>query len=156
MPEVEDKVWPFVISVLPPEPDHAFFGRYFEKQKELLQRREPWVHLVDIRLVVKFPDARVRNLVAERTKELEPLSAKYNLGTATVIKNSIARGILTAIHWIMPPPHPFLNVATPQEGVEYLRGCLQKADIPVPSRMSADLVELVAGRLSPQPVRSVL
>jgi hypothetical protein len=58
------------------------------------------------------------------------------------------RGILTAIHWMMPPPHPFSNVATPQEGIAYLRGCLQSAGMQVPSRMSEDLVEVVQSRVT--------
>jgi hypothetical protein len=150
LPEVEDKVWPFVISIIPPDPSVEFFERYFAKQMELLQRKERWVHLVDIRLVVKLPDARVRYAVAEQTKKIEDLSTRYNIGTATVIKSSVVRGILTAIHWIMPPPHPFSNVATPQEGVDYLRGCLQKADMHVPSRMGADLVDIVQSRVAPR------
>jgi hypothetical protein len=146
--EVEDKVWPFVISILPPDPNVAFFERFFAKQFELLERKEPWVHLVDLRLVAKLPDARARNVIAEHTKRIEALSARYNLGTSTVIKSSLVRGMLTAIHWINPPPHPFANVATPQEGVEYLRDCLRNAGMHVPTRMGADLVDIVASRVS--------
>jgi hypothetical protein len=150
LPEVEDKVWPFVISVMPPELSVEFFDRYFAKQLELLNRKERWVHLVDGRLVSKLPGAHVRSKIAEHTKKIEDLSSRYNIGTATVIPSPIVRGMLTAIHWIVPPPHPFSNVGTPEEGVQWLRGCLQKADMHVPSRMCSDLVEIVQGRVSPR------
>jgi hypothetical protein len=150
LPEVEDKVWPFVISVMPPELSVEFFERYFAKQQELLNRKERWVHLVDVRLVSKLPDARVRAAVGDHTKRIEDLSARYNIGTATVIASPLVRGMLTAIHWIMPPPHPFSNVATPVEGIDWLRNCLQKADMHVPSRMCADLVEIVQSRVVPR------
>jgi hypothetical protein len=157
LPEVEDKVWPFVLSIIPPDPDVAFLDRYFAKQVELLNRKERWVHLVDIRLVVKLPDAKVRYAMAEHTKKIEEQSARYNIGTATVIKSSLVRGILTAIHWIVPPPHPFSSAATPAEGVEFLRSCLQRADMHVPTRMGADLVEIVQSRVAPRSVeRSAL
>jgi hypothetical protein len=149
IPHVEDKAWPFVISVIPPQPDIAFFELFFAKQMEMLNRKERWVHVVDIRPVVKLPDSKVRFAIAEQTKKIEALSSKYNMGTATIIKSSLVRGILTAIHWLLPPPHPFANVATAQEGVDYLRGCLQKADMVVPSRMTAEFVEIVAARFGP-------
>jgi hypothetical protein len=145
---VEDKAWPFVISVVSPDASAAFFERYFVKIIEIAERRQPWVHLVDIRQVVKLPDARVRNLLAENSKKLDPLSAKYNMGTATIISSTLARGVLTAIHWINPPAYPWLVPATPEEGVEYLRGQLIKAGMPVPAQMSATLVEIVAQRVA--------
>jgi hypothetical protein len=145
--EVEDKAWPFVISVVPPDASAEFFERYFVKLRALAGREQPWVHIVDIRQVVKLPDAKVRNLLAENSKLLDPLSKKYNLGTATLMKSALARGVLTAIHWINPPVYPWAVVATPEEGVEYLRGCLIKAGLPVPAQMSATLVEIVAQRV---------
>jgi hypothetical protein len=150
--EVEDKAWPFVISVIPPDPDVAFFRAYFAKQMELLQRKQRWVHVVDVRQIVKLPDAKVRLALAEHTKTIEELSSKYNAGTATIIKSSLVRGILTAIHWIRPPPHPFSNVATPREAVEYLRGCLVNEGLHVPPRMSAEFVETVVARVCREPV----
>jgi hypothetical protein len=145
--EVEDKAWPFVISVVPPEANAEFFERYFVKMRAIAGREQQWVHLVDIRQVVRLPDAKVRNLLAENSKVLDPLSKKYNLGTATLMKSTLARGVLTAIHWINPPVYPWAVVGTPEEGVEYLRGCLLKAGLSVPAQMSATLVELVAQRV---------
>jgi hypothetical protein len=156
LPEVEDKVWPFVVSVIPPEPSVPFFDRYFKKQRELLDRREHWVHVVDCRLVAKLPDATVRHAVAQHSKAIEGLSAQYNIGTATVIKSSAVRGILTAIHWLMPPPHPFACVGTPTEGLDFLRTCLARRNLLSPARMTADLVELVTQRVTARdPQRNV-
>jgi hypothetical protein len=145
--EIEDNAWPFVISVIPPEPSEAFFERFFAKHRELLARKEPWVHLCDIRKVTKLPDARIRTMLAEESRKLDPLTARYTLGAATVIESALVRGILTAIYWINPPAAPSVVVATPHEGVEFLRTRLIKADVHVPTRMGADLVDLVAGRL---------
>jgi hypothetical protein len=145
---IEDKAWPFVVSVVEPQASAAFFERYFVRIIEIAERKEPWVHLVDIRQVVKLPDAKVRNLLAASSKKLDPLSARYNVGTATVISSTLARGVLTAIHWINPPAYPWSVSATPEDGVEYLRGCLVKAGLQAPAQMSATLVELVAARVA--------
>ena len=149
--EVDDRAWPFVVSVIPADPSEKFFTGYVAKQMELLQRKERWVHVVDVRPVVKLPDAKVRLLIAEHSKLMEELSAKYNAGTATIIKSSLVRGILTAIHWLRPPPHPFSNVATPHEAVEFLRSCMLKEGMHVPMRMSAEFVDLVVARATQEP-----
>src|SRR5262245_37424464 len=66
--EVEDKTWPFVVSVIPPEPTEEFFAAFFVKQREILARKQLWVHLCDLRLVAKLPDARIRNMLAEESR----------------------------------------------------------------------------------------
>lgn len=145
--EVEARAWPFVITVLPATLSEDFTTRYFAKQAEFLQRAQPWVHLVDIRPLCRIPDARIRALIGEHTKRLEHLSARYNRGTALVLESPLARGVLTAIHWISPPTYRFASVATPAEGVEYLRTELRESGIPIPSEMGVSLVEQVAQRV---------
>ena len=145
--EVDDRSWPFVISVIPPDPTEEFFRPYFAKQMEILERKQRWVHLVDVRPVIKLPDAKVRNLIAENTKRMDPLTAKYNVGTALVMKSSLARGVLTAIHWLSPPAYRFATVATPQQGVEFLHECLSRAGLPVPPGMGSEMVDVVAERV---------
>ena len=149
-PYVSDEDFPFVISVMPAAPDEAFFKTYFVKQRELLSRGRRWLHLVDIRLVTRLPDARARAVVSAETAALNDLSARWNAGTATVISSPIVRGILTAIHWLSPPPHPFLNVATVEEGLTFLTSCAAKAEVPVPIGMRAARVEAFLQRLKQQ------
>ncbi len=151
--EVDDRAWPFVVSVIPADPNEKFFTAFFAKQTELLERKQRWVHVVDVRPVVKLPDAKVRQLIADHSKVMEEASSKYNAGTATIIKSSLVRGILTAIHWLRPPPHPFSNVATPHEAVEFLRTCLLKDGMHVPMRMTAEYVDMAVARVT-QPVSS--
>jgi hypothetical protein len=135
---------------MPVAPDEAFFKTYFVKQRELLSRGKRWVHLVDIRLVTRLPDARARAVVSAETAALNDLSARWNAGTATVISSPIVRGILTAIHWLSPPPHPFLNVATVDEGLTFLASCAAKAGVTVPVGMRAARVEAFLNRLKQQ------
>jgi hypothetical protein len=149
-PYVSDEDFPFVISVMPVAPDEAFFKAYFVKQRELLSRGKRWLHLVDIRLVTRLPDARARAVVSAETAALSDLSARFNAGTATVISSPIVRGILTAIHWLSPPPHPFLNVATVEEGLTFLSSCAAKAGVTVPTGMRAARVEAFLNRLKQQ------
>src|SRR5688572_16754140 len=129
---VSDEDFPFVISVMPTAPDEMFFKSYFVKQRELLARGTRWLHLVDIRQVTRLPDARARAVVSAETAALNDLSARLNVGTATVIASPLVRGILTAIHWLSPPPHPFLNVATVDDGLTFLNTCAVRAGIAVP------------------------
>jgi hypothetical protein len=153
LPEVDDEAFPFVVSVLPPAPDERFFQAYFRTQNELLNRKQRWVHLVDTRRVVRLPDARSRTIITDETEKMKPLSRVYNIGTATIFESALTRGIMTAIHWVSPPPHPFATVASVEEGLDYLNSCLMKAGLPVPSGMRVARVELAVRRLQ-QPTKT--
>lgn len=144
--EVDDESWPFVVSVMPAVPDEAFFERYFKRQAAMFERKERWVHLVDTRAVVKLPDPKVRNVITRYTDELTPLSRRYNVGTAVVISHALVRGIMTALHWVSPPRHPFSVVATPGDAIEYLAQCCARAGMPRPALMNEARVDATVSR----------
>jgi hypothetical protein len=144
--EVDDESWPFVVSVMPAAPDEDFFLRYFERQRAMFQRKERWVHLVDTRAVVKLPDPRVRHVITSHTDELTQLSRQFNVGTAVVIAHALVRGIMTALHWVSPPRHPFSVVATPAEACEYLAQCCRRAGMTPPANMNETRVNATVVR----------
>jgi hypothetical protein len=144
--EVDDEAWPFVVSVMPAVPDESFFRRYFQRQRAMFERKQRWVHLVDTRQVVKLPDPSVRHVITQHTDELTQLSRQYNVGTAVVISHALVRGIMTALHWVSPPRHPFAVVATPSEACEYLAECCRRAGMPPPTDMNETRVNATVVR----------
>jgi hypothetical protein len=118
----EPRAQPSRHEQIPPEPTEEFFKPYFAKQLEILERGQKWVHLVGVRSVVKLPDAKVRNLIAENTKRIDPLSARYNLGAAlrveptfTLLGPGHAPNAAIAVVPRAQPPHE-----TPQYPVWHL------------------------------------
>jgi hypothetical protein len=89
-------------------------------------------------------------VVSAETAALNDQSARLNAGTATVIASPLVRGILTAIHWLSPPPHPFLNVATVEDGLTFLNTCAVRAGMAVPVGMRAARVEAFIHRIRQQ------
>ena len=144
--EVDDEGWPFVVSVMPAVPDERFFLRYFQRQRSMFERKQRWVHLVDTRAVVKLPDPRVRHVITQHTDELTQLSRQFNVGTAVVIAHALVRGIMTALHWVSPPRHPFSVVATPAEACEYLAQCCRRVGMTPPANMNETRVNATVVR----------
>jgi hypothetical protein len=69
--------------------------------------------------------ARGRRLIVDwaNSPRVRTMSAKYCVGSATVVPNALARGALTAILWLWTPATPHEAVSTPEDGVDF---CLKK------------------------------
>jgi len=132
---VDEQRWPLVISTLPRKLEMDVVEAYFAEQRVILERGQLWVHLVDSSRMEHVPEAKVRARIAALTKELLSASAALNVATAVVIQQALLRGGLMAIHWVVPPPHPFSAVPNRLEGVSYLCAAYVKRGMQVPPSM---------------------
>lgn len=148
LPDVDDSLWPLVVSVLPPQVTPRWVDRFFQKQDELLDRAQDWLHIVDSRSVTSMPCSETRTNLAKHLKRTGERSTRYTKGTALLHASSLMRGIVTALHWIQPPAYAFANVSTTQEAMEYLTGCAQKNAIVLPSTANLQQVDGILERIN--------
>ena len=127
--------WPLVVSIAPPRIDEAGLKDFFDQHRVLISRREKYVALTDVSPISEIPTATIRKKVADWTREMDPMVKQYNIGTSIVVSNSLVRGAITAIHWVVPPVQDTAIVATVYEAASFLFGVLEKHHIPVTPAM---------------------
>jgi hypothetical protein len=82
------------------------------------------------------PDALSRRRFCEWEKTDAVWIARYNLGTALVVRSAVQRGALTAMNWFRTPCCPQMVVGSELEGAEWCLGRLQQ-EVPLTPQMRA-------------------
>lgn len=113
--------WPIVIVRYPGKLDQADFDRHIAKVESYLKRDQPFALLNDSR-GAGAPNAGQRQAIAKVYDDHEPAVKKYWRGTAVVFDSPLIAGVLTAISWLRPPPHPFKAFTQYDEGMSWLNG----------------------------------
>jgi hypothetical protein len=116
-PDVDDRFFPLVVNTLPERIRPEDLPQFFAKSERVLQRREPYVTISDVRATKEIPNATVRKALADWSKQIEPLMKQYTVGSAIVITSPLVRGGLTALFWLAPPPYPQQVVGAMGEAV---------------------------------------
>jgi hypothetical protein len=101
--EVNTEAWPLVVVRFGDRLDDAAITCLLEGMDRVVDRKAKFSALLDTRKIRSFPDAKGRVRLGEYMKERTFAEAAYNCGNAIVLSSTIARGILTAMHWIRPP-----------------------------------------------------
>jgi hypothetical protein len=78
--------------------------------------------------------AKHRKQVADwsNSPRVRQKSGELCIGSATLARDALSRGALTAVLWLFKPPSPHQVVATPEEGVDWCIAKLQAAGIALP------------------------
>lgn len=92
--------------------------------------------------------ARERKLISDwaSTPRVREKSRELCVGSATVVRNPLARGALTAILWVWKPSSPHEAVSTPEEGIDYCLGRIQNAGLSLPrsaANVRRDLLRMI-------------
>jgi hypothetical protein len=126
---VED-YWPLLLSVGPRVWDErtvadmaAGYERYFERgERYALISGSPRESSIG---------ARERKLITDWTNlpRVRERSGALCVGSATIVRNALSRGALTAILWIWKPASPHLAAATSDEAIDYCLGQLSSAGV---------------------------
>jgi hypothetical protein len=132
VPTFDTAYFPLVISTLPPVVTEETLAALMDGQREVFARRERFAHLGDLRALSGLPNARIRQRLAQWTKEIERDSARYNVGSALVVPNALVRGGLTALSWLHQPPSPQYVGATVPECYAWCIAKLEAASVPIP------------------------
>jgi hypothetical protein len=112
--------WPLVTLELPPDMADLDLGTLSRSQDDVFARRQKYVSITDASAVASLPGAKVRGAIADWAKGIEPMAKRYQVANALVVPNPLARGVLTAVHWLAPPIVPTLVCATMGEGLAFL------------------------------------
>jgi hypothetical protein len=146
--DVDDSLWPLVVSVLPSRVTPRWVDRFFQRQDEVLQREEEWLHIVDSRFVRAMPCGDTRMRLAHHLKRTGDRSARLTKGTALLHGSSLMRGIVTALHWLQPPKYSFANVSSVEEAMSYLAECARGNSIYLPSHAAPASVDKAIARIT--------
>lgn len=112
--------WPLVTLELPPDMSVLDLAPLTRSRQEVFARRERYVSITDASAVASLPGAKVRSAIADWAKSIEPMAKRFQVANALVVPNPLARGVLTAVHWLAPPIVPTLVCATMGEGLAFL------------------------------------
>lgn len=96
------------------------FQRYLDQLDVLLERREPYVTIVDARATGPAP-AIQRKMKADWLARRRPELSRWCLGTAFVIDSPVVRGMLTAILWLSSLPCPNVVVRSRAEAERWVQ-----------------------------------
>jgi len=77
-----------------------FFAAY---SGMIMQRREPYVLLIDLRKAADMPAAQ-RKLLTDYMKKQEEITGRLCAGTGLIFESVLMKTILTAIFWVKQPP----------------------------------------------------
>jgi hypothetical protein len=78
--------------------------------------------------------AKHRKQVADwsNSSRVRQKSAELCIGSATLARDALSRGALTAVLWLFKPASPHEVVATPEEGVDWCIAKLRAAGVALP------------------------
>ena len=135
--EVDATYWPLVIVVVSEILDAGSVADLIRRVDVLHQRREHFATLVDTTAVKTLPRASERQALAEWQNRTIEVIRRYNVVTATVIENSLVRGVMTAMNWVFRPPNEQVSVASFREGLSICCDRLRAAGIPLGDALAA-------------------
>ncbi|MCU0656905.1 MAG: hypothetical protein MUF64_17115 [Polyangiaceae bacterium] len=119
-PQLDTTFWPLVTVELPALVDDIDVEALAREQEAIFARGARYVSLLDATLVSSIPSARTRTALGEWAKRTEARLVGVQAANALVIPQGLARGAITAIHWIAPPKVPTMVCATVEEGLRFL------------------------------------
>lgn len=116
---VSADLWPIIVITVSDNMELDAYAKMFSEYEVLLKRKETCITLSDLRRINSRPNAKIRALAAERSREWRPLVERYSLGDARVLTSSIVRGALTAVGWLYQHPKPIKYFGTMGEGISW-------------------------------------
>jgi len=134
---VDERRWPLVVIVWPAEPlaDESVEEFLRISQCEL-ERREPQFTLHEIRGASGL-DARQRRRIAQFVEEHRDEIARYVAASAIVNTSPVLRAMITAIHWLSPPPYREAVFATRTDAEAWLTSIARASRVTIPAEAKA-------------------
>jgi hypothetical protein len=111
---LDDRRWPLLIVSFDGLASDDEFDAYLVELGHYANRGETWCTIFDGTRSVGAP-ASQRRKMASWIKKHESVLARHSAGAAFVIRSAMVRGVLTAIFWVQPLPHPHAIVSTREE-----------------------------------------
>src|SRR5215471_5953720 len=127
--------WPVIVVDFPEArvPDAALKDSLFhleELMKTANQRHERTYTITDMTRMTEFPPSSQRQYAAAWTSRTLPLQKAATVGAAMVIRGTMLRALINAVHWIAPPGMPSAFVATRREAFAEAIAAFEAAHMP--------------------------
>lgn len=122
----DTSAWPLVIVTFRGTPRDEDWEAMFAAYDEWYRRREPFHVVNDTFALEGVPNAAQRKLIAEQAREHERMSRKWVVGSATVVRNALIRGALTAITWLAPPAYELTLCGSRAEAIKVAERALAR------------------------------
>lgn len=112
--------WPLLVIEVSGDMSRVDMRQLARDQEELVSRNERYVTMTDLSDVTNVPDARTRGELAAWMHAVERDTLRLQVANVLVVSSTLVRHVLTALHWLAPPPVPTAVVATRAEAIAYL------------------------------------
>lgn len=126
--QVDESAWPVVVVRYPKVIEHGDFMRHLQRVVSFIKRREPWGMINDSRGAA-HPNAKQRQAIATMYDDHEVAVREYWRGTAIIFDSQMIVGVLTALSWLRPPPHPFKAFVSYDDGERWVLNTLPPGSI---------------------------
>jgi hypothetical protein len=143
------KHWPLLVIVIPRRLDAAAVAEFTACIDACYERHEHFASLIDMSLLERPPDALLRRTLTDWAASHLVEMKRYSTATAMVVTNTLVRGALTAVQWVVASPRPIHLVSTPHEGTTLLLDALDRAGVTVHPSVLAYHASLVGCHTAP-------
>lgn len=118
---IDDSRWPIVEMRIVGEMSIADIDKHFRATTPALCGRGKFAAIVDARHadLPRF-DAAVRHRLSQGLKEARPILLRTLMCESYVIDSTLARGIITAVWWVIPPAWPVSVLGTLSEASQWI------------------------------------
>lgn len=134
----DDSRWPIVIIRYPEVIDPRDWDAHMARVIGYLERDQPWGMINDSRGAAR-PTAIQRQGIIDMYDGHENLVRKNWRATAIVFDSPLVVGVVTALSWARPMPHPFKSFTDYDEGARWVEGMFR------PGELAAHVVSVEAG-----------
>lgn len=137
-PVFVDDEFPLVVCISPRRHDERAVRLLAEGYERYFTRGKKYALITATPRDAITMGARERKAIADwaGSPRVRQKSSELCVGSATLVKDNLAKGALTAILWLWKPASPHHVATTPEEAVDWCIAQLQAAGVPMPSNPS--------------------
>lgn len=110
--------WPIIEVTNPPAFTDDEWTHLLTQITGVLKQDRPFAMINDVR-VGPPPSAQQRKAISQLYQENMNLVKKNWRGTALITSSALVQGAITALNWLMPPPHPVKVCSNYAEGEKW-------------------------------------
>jgi|SRR5688572_7277251 len=110
--------WPVIEVTNPPAFTDEEWTHLLAQIVDVIRRDRPFSMINDVR-VGPPPSAQQRKAISQLYQENMALVKKNWRGTALITSSALVQGAITALNWLMPPPHPVKVCSNYAEGEKW-------------------------------------
>lgn len=127
MIEIDERQWPLVVFTFSGRVTAGEHDDYFARHEHLLAAEKPYVGLVLVHDLMPWEGAAIRREVVWM-RENKHRVRRLCRGMALVLPSLWLKGLLRAVVWLEPIPHPHIVCATVEEAMVWLGERLRALD----------------------------